>query len=134
MTPRVDFDATSITGGISAGDDVDITLSMECLSPRLGSKEAISVFNGTGTELNSLMSIGAEQSLVLYPSFSLPEDLDAEGYVILVGCNYTGYTQFLITVGGPDTTVDSSLLLVIGIGTTILVVAVVIVIFMGKKA
>jgi hypothetical protein len=134
MTPRVTFDATSITGGISAGDDVDITLRMECLSPRLGSKEAISVLNGTGTELTSLMSIGADQTLVLYPSFALPEDLDADGYVIMVGCNFTGYTQFLLTTGAPVTTVDSTLLLAVGLGTTIIIVAVVIVIFMRKKA
>jgi hypothetical protein len=132
MTPRVDFTATAITGGTTAGDDVDITLSMECLSPRLGSKEAISVLDVNGEELDSLIAIGGAQTLINYPSFTLTEDLDSSGYLIQVGCNYTGYTQFLLTPGGATPAIDP-LVLVAGIGLTVVIVATVIVVFMKKR-
>jgi len=132
MTPRVNFVATGITGGVTAGQDVDITLSMECLSPHLGSKDAISVFDENSVELDSLIAIGADQTIVDHPSFTLSEDLDSSGYVILVGCNYTGYTQFLVTTGGTGPGIDP-LLLVAGIGLTITLVAIVVVIYMKKR-
>ena len=131
MTPRVDFEATGITGGVTAGEDVDITLSMECLSPRLRSRDRISVLDENGVELDSLIVIGAAQTIVTYPTFTLSEDLDSSGYVILVGCNFTGYTQFLVSTGGVAT-IDP-LILAVGIGLTVVVVAIVIVIFMKKR-
>ena len=132
MTPRVEFDATSITGGVSAGDEVDITLRMECLSSRLGSKNPIVILNEEGDELDSLISLGAAQTIINYPSFTLAEDLDFTGYTILVGCNFTGYTQFLLTAGSPSTEIDP-LILTVGIGLTVVVVAIV-VIFMKKRS
>lgn len=132
MTPRVDFTANGITGGVTAGDDVDITLSMECLSPRLGSKEAISVLDANGEELDSLIAIGGAQTLVTYPSFTLSEDLDSSGYLIQVGCNYTGYTQFILTPGGTAAAIDP-LILATGIGLTIVIAAIVIVVFMKRR-
>jgi hypothetical protein len=134
MTPRVDFTATGITGGVLAGDDVEITLSMDCLSPRLGSKDAISVLNENGAELDSLIAVGAAQTLINYPSITLSEDLDTTGYVILVGCNYTGYTQFLLTLGGPTGVIDPLILAAVGIGLTVVIVAIVVIIFMKKKS
>ena len=131
MTPRVDFEATGITGGVTTGDSVTITLSMECLSPQLGSKDAISVLDENGDALDTLMAVGAAQTLVNYPSFTLSEDLDSSGYVILVGCNYTGYTQFLVSTGG--TPGIDPLLLVLGIGLTVALVAIVVVIYMKKR-
>ena len=132
MTPRVDFTATGITGGVTAGDDVDITLSMRCLSPRLGSKDAISVLDENGAELDSLIAIGGAQTIINYPSFPLSEDLDSTGFVILVGCNYTGYTQFLLTTGGPST-IDPLILVAVGIGLTIALVAIVVVFYKTKR-
>jgi len=132
MTPRIDFDATAISGGVSTGENLTMTLSMECLSPRLGRKDAIAVLDGNGVELDSLIAVGAAQTIVSYPSFTLSEDLDSSGYVILVGCNYTGYTQFLVSTGGSPLGIDP-LLLVAGIGLTVALVAVVVVIYMKKR-
>ena len=132
MTPRVNLVAAGISGGVTAGEDVSITLSMECLSPRLGSKDAISVLDENGVELDSLIAVGAGQTLISYPSFTLSEDLDSSGYVILAGCNYTGYTKFLVTTGGTGFGVDS-LLLIVGIGLTVTLVAIVVVLYMKKK-
>jgi len=133
MTPRVEFDATTITGDINAGGEVDITLSMECLSPRLGSKNPILVLDEDGDELDSLISLGAAQTIINYPSFVLAEDLDSSGYTILVGCNYTGYTQFLLTAGSPSSGIDPLVLAAIGVGLTVVLVAIV-VIFMKKRS
>jgi len=133
MTPRVEFEATAITGSISTGDEVDITLSMSCLSPRLGSKNPIVVLNEDREELDSLIALGAEQTIVNYPSFVLAEDLDSSGYTILIGNNYTGYTEFLLTAGSPSTGIDPLVLATIGIGLTVVVLAV-IVIFIKKRS
>lgn len=132
MTPRIDFDATSITGGVSAGDNVTITLSMECLSPRLGSKDGISVLDENGEVLDSLIAVGAEQTIINYPSFTLSEDLDSSGYVILIGCNFTGYTQFVVSTGGTLPPMDP-LLLVAGIGLVVALVAIVVVVYRKKS-
>ncbi len=132
MTPRIDFDATSITGGVSTGENVTITLSMECLSPRLGSKDGISILGENGEVLDSLIAVGAAQTIVNYPSFTLSEDLDSSGYVILVGCNYTGYTQFLVSTGGALPPMDP-LLIVAGIGIAVALVAIVVVIYRKKS-
>ncbi|MGY5858259.1 MAG: M14 family zinc carboxypeptidase [Candidatus Thorarchaeota archaeon] len=131
MTPRVDFEAIAIMGGVNAGNGVDITLSMECLSPRLGSKEAISVLDENGAELDTLIAVGGGQTIIQHPIFLLPENLDYSGYTILVGCNYTGYTQFLLTPGG-NLGIDP-LVLAVGIGLTVVLVAVVVVIYMKKR-
>ena len=105
---------------------------MECLSPRLGSKDGISVLDENDEVLNSSIAVGADQTIVNYPSFALPEDLDSSGYVILIGCNFTGYTQFVVSTGGTLATSDP-LLLVAGIGLTVVLVAIVVVIFWKKR-
>ncbi len=128
MTPRIDFDATSITGGASTGENVTITLSMECLSPRLGSKDGISVLGENGEVLDSLIAVGAAQTLVNYPAFTLSEDLDSSGYVILIGCNFTGYTQFLVSTGGVLPSMDPQLL-VAGVGLVVALVAIAFIVY-----
>lgn len=132
MTPRIDFDATSTTGGVSTGDNVTITLSMECLSPRLGSKDGISVLGENGEVLDSLIAVGAGQTIVNYPSITLSEDLDSTGIVILIGCNFTGYTQFVVSTGGTLPPMDP-LLLVAGIGLVVALVAIVVVFYRKKS-
>ncbi len=132
MTPRIDFDATSITGGVNADENVTITLSMENLSPRLGSKDGISVLDENGEVLDSLIAVGAGQTLVNYPSITLSEDLDSSGIVILIGCNFTGYTQFVVSTGGTLFPMDP-LFLVAGIGLAVALVAIVVVFYRKKS-
>lgn len=132
MTPRVDFNILGISGGITAGEDVDMTMSMTCLSPRLGSKDAIVFLDESGEELTTVISIGGGQTISTYPAFTLSEDLDSVGYVILVGNNYTGYSKFLISTGGDFPRLDT-LLLIAGVGLTVALVAIVVVIYMKKK-
>ncbi|MFW9844864.1 MAG: M14 family zinc carboxypeptidase [Candidatus Thorarchaeota archaeon] len=131
MTPRVDFNILGISGGVTAGENVDMTMSMTCLSPRLGSKDSIYFLSENGETLTTVISVGSGQTISTYPEFTLVEDLDATGYTILVGNNYTGYSKFIISIGGALSDLGP-LLLVAGIGVTVAVVALLI-IYMKRK-
>jgi hypothetical protein len=132
MTPRVDFNILGISGGVNAGDNVDMTMQMKCLSPRLGSKESIRFLDENGESLTYVIAIGGGQTFMSYPEFTLPEDLDSTGYEILVGNNYTGYTKFVVSTGG-TIPILNPLLLAAGIGITVVLVAVVIVVIFWKR-
>jgi hypothetical protein len=129
MTPRVDIEITSISGGIHAGDNVTLATSMHCLSPRLGSKESMKILDNSGMVLDAVVAVGADQTLTDYSSFVLTTNLDGSGYTILMGNNYTGYTQFLFSAGSPL----SYDLVLIGIGIGVILIAVVIFVYMKKR-
>jgi hypothetical protein len=129
MTPRVDIEITSISGGIHAGDNVTLATSMHCLSPRLGSKESMKILDNSGTVLDAVVAVGADQTLTDYSSFVLTTNLDGSGYTILMGNNYTGYTQFRLSAGSPL----SYDLVLIGIGIGVILIAVVIFVYMKKR-
>ncbi|MGY5873495.1 MAG: M14 family zinc carboxypeptidase [Candidatus Thorarchaeota archaeon] len=132
MTPRVDFNILGISGGIEAGEDVDMTMRMASLSPRLGSKDAIYLLDENGEELTHVIAVGGGQTIMTYPAFALPEDLDFEGYVMLVGNDYAGYSKFIISTGGTFPGLNP-LLLAAGIGVTVVLVAVVVVVIFWKR-
>ncbi len=131
MAPRTVLDPLGISGGINAGEEVYLTMSMECLSPRLGTKDGILILDDEGNVLDSTISIGAGQTLSTHPSFELPEDLDSQGYIILMGNNYTGYTQFVLSIG---TALPSLTLILVlgGIGVTLGVIALVLFVYRLK--
>ena len=131
MTPRSVLDALGISGGVKAGDQVDLTMSMECLSPRLGTKDGILILDEAGNILDSMASIDADERISSYPAFDLPEDLSPQGYTILMGNNYTGYTQFILKIGGEVPSFNT--LLYVGIGVTIGVVALVSLVLWVKR-
>ena len=131
MTPRSNLLALGISGGVKASEQVDLTMSMQGLSPRLGTKDGILILDEEGNILDSMISIGADQTISAYPSFELPEDLGPQGYTILMGNNYTGFTQFTLSTGGELPSQNP--LILIGIGLTIGVVALVIVVFWVRR-
>jgi len=131
MTPRVVLDALGIGGGVKSGEDVDITMNMECVSPRLSTKDSIFILDEQGNVLDSMISIGPEQRISTYPSFELPEDLDSSGYTILMGNNYTGYSQFILSIGEEFPSLYP-ILLIAGVGMAIGMVALVIIIYWAK--
>ena len=134
MTPRVDINILGISGGVRAGEDVDMTLGIECLSPRLGSKENILLLGENGEILTSLIAIGPGQTFWHYPAFTLVEDLTySSGYVMLVGNNYTGYSKFILTIGGELPNLYPFLTVVAEIGITVVFVALVIVLLWKKR-
>jgi hypothetical protein len=129
MTPRVEIAITGITGGVYAGDTVTLTASMHCLSPRLGSKEAMKALDSGSLVLDTMIAVNADQTLIDSASITLPEDLTASGYSVLIGNNYTGYAQFILTLGIPQG-LD---IVLIGIGVGVVLVAVVIFVYMKKR-
>jgi hypothetical protein len=129
MTPRVDIDITSISGGIHTGENVTLATSMHCLSPRLGTKESMKILDSSSMILDTVVAVGAGQTLVDHSSFVLTNDLGGSGFMILIGNNYTGYTQFRLSAGSP---LDYDLVL-ISIGIGVVLVAVVVFVYMKKK-
>jgi hypothetical protein len=128
MTPRVDIGITGISGGVNTGDTVTLTTSLHCLSPRLGSKETMKVLDDNSDVLDSMTILGADQTLIDYPTLVLTDDLGVADYTIMIGNNYTGYTKFHLSVGTP---LNLNLVL-IGIGVGVVLVAVVVFIYLKK--
>jgi hypothetical protein len=129
MTPCIEVAITGATGGVHIGDAVTLATSMHCLSPRLGSKEVMKVLDNGSLVLDILIAVGADQTLIDYATITLPEDLTASGYTISIGNNYTGYTQFILTLevtGGLD-------IVLIGVGVGVVLIAVAIFVYMKKR-
>jgi hypothetical protein len=129
MTPCVEISITGVTGGVNAGDSVTLTTSMHCLSPRLGSTEAMEVLSNDSLVLDTMTAVNAGQTLTDSASIVLPEDLAVSGYLFLVGNNYTGYARFTLSLGSSQG-LD---LVLIGISTGIVLAAVVIIMYMKKR-
>jgi len=125
MTPRLDVSISSISGGIETGDTLSLSVQTECLSPRLGSKESIYFLDAASSVLDSTIAVGAAQTFTNPAEIILQEDLTDSGFSILVGNNYTGFTEFVVSLGTPGITLDPLLVgAVIGItiGAVVLVI------------
>ncbi|MFW9960665.1 MAG: hypothetical protein ACFFDV_06590, partial [Candidatus Thorarchaeota archaeon] len=117
------------SGGVSAGDTVTLTTSMHCLSQRLGSEDSMTVIDNNSIVLDSITSLEAGQTLTDYPTFILSDDLDNSNYIIMIGNNYTGYTQFRLYAGSP---IGLELVL-IGIGIGVVLIAVVVYVYVKRR-
>jgi hypothetical protein len=132
MTPRLDVSFTDITGGSTAGEDLSLSVRTECLSPRLGSKEKIFYLDANDNILNDTIAVGGDQTLNTQTEVTLPEDLTSSGLSIFVGNNYTGYTEFLISLDSPAPTPGSFSPLLIGAVAGIAIAAIVVVVYFVK--
>ncbi len=128
MTPRLDVSITGISGGITAGTSISVSTRTECLSPRLGSKESVLILDEFGTTLDSIIAINSGQSLTDQATIMLSDDLTSSGFSIFFGNNYSGFTEFVISLGTPAT-FDP---LLIGIVVGVAVIALVLVIYFVK--
>jgi len=124
MTPRIDVTFTGITGGITIGENLTLSTRTECLSPRLGSKESIFILDTTGNVLDSLIAVGGGQTLTDQASIELPEDLTSSGLSIFIGNNYTGFTEFMVSLGNPASLDPLLIGAVVGVAIVALVVVV----------
>jgi hypothetical protein len=125
MTPRLDVTFTGINGGITTGEDLTLSTQTECLSPRLGSKESVLILDANDNTLDSLIAVGGGQVLTDQATIELSEDLTDTGLSIFIGNNYTGFTEFVISLGTPGLVLDPLLIgVVVGvaIGALVLVV------------
>jgi hypothetical protein len=129
MTPRLDISITGYAGGTSIDDSVSFSTRTECLSPRLGSKDSVYVLDALDDILDSLIAVGGGQSLNGQASLTLTEDLTNTGFSIFIGNNYTGYTEFVLSLGTPGMSLDP---LLIGVVVGVAVVAIVLVVYFVK--
>jgi hypothetical protein len=126
MTPRIDVSFTGITGGTSAGEALTLSVRTECLSPRLGSKNAISILDADGNVLDNIIAVGGGQTLNDHTNIILPESLTDSGLSIFLGNNYTGFLEFVLSLGSPSIPLDP---LILGAIVGVAIVAIVIVVY-----
>ena len=129
MTPRIDVTFTGMTGVTNAGEEMVLSTRTECLSPRLGSKDSILILDDNGNILNSTIAVGGDQTLTDTANIILPEDVTSSGFSIFVGNNYTGFTEFVLSLGTPGMSIDP---LLIGIVAGVAIVALVLVVYFVK--
>ena len=129
MTPRIDVSFTGMTGGTNAGEEMVLSTRTECLSPRLGSKDSILILDDNGNILNSTIAVGGDQTLTDSANIILPEDVTSSGFSIFIGNNYTGFNEFVLSLGTPGTSIDP---LLIGVVVGVSLVAVVLVVYFVK--
>jgi hypothetical protein len=128
MTPRLDITASGITGEVTLRTDVSFSVEMNCLSPRLGSHGGVLVLGQDDTILDTLISVGGSQTLIVSATITLPADL-SEGVTILIGNNYTGYSEFVLSTSTLGASIDP---LLIGAVVGVSIAAIVLVVYFVK--
>lgn len=98
------------------------------LSPRLGTEDAIELRGEDGSLLNSWGALDGGDSHILPITITLPVDLNETGYILRLGNEYSGYTQFLLTSAASSTSPDLLLPAIV----IVTLVAVVIVVYYVK--
>ena len=76
---------------------MSLSVSINCLSPRLGTEDGIELRGEDGTLLHSWGALDVRNSHILPITITLPINLNETGYILRLGNEYTGYTQFLLT-------------------------------------
>ncbi|MFW9869828.1 MAG: hypothetical protein ACFFEL_09400, partial [Candidatus Thorarchaeota archaeon] len=130
MTPRLDITISGVSGGISTGDNVSMSVQMNCLSPRLGSRESIYILDSENSTLDSLIAVGGDQTLTDQASVILSSDLSESSVSLFIGNNYTGYYEFTLSIGAPSAPFD---LLIIGAGVGVAIVVIALVVYFGRN-
>lgn len=130
MTPRLDITISGVSGGISTGDTVSMSVQMNCLSPRIGSREGIYILDSEDSTLDSLIAVEADQTLTDQASVVLPSDLSESSVRLFIGNNYTGFYEFTLSLGTPSAPLDP---LIIGVGVGIAIVAVVLIVYFVRR-
>ncbi|MHA1515118.1 MAG: M14 family zinc carboxypeptidase [Candidatus Heimdallarchaeaceae archaeon] len=126
-TPRLSVVSEVFSGGYEQGDQIELSLNVTNLSPRIRTMDTVDIYTKDGTLLTSSFSIAANSNKLLSFILTLPYDLGEEVYEIKLGNNYTGYYHFTLEKGS---TVG------LGIGPTILgvfILGTVIIIFNRRK-
>jgi hypothetical protein len=128
MTPRLDITVSDVTGGVTTGSTVDMSVSMTCLSPRLGTHGGVHVLGPDVAVLDTLIAIEADQTLTDQAGITLPSDLSSD-MTILIGNNYTGYAEFVLSTSTTPATLDP---LIVGAVVGVSIAAVVLIVYFVK--
>ncbi len=118
QTPRVQISVDGISGGL--GEETSVSVTMTCLSPRLGTADGIEIMSSGNVSLASLTDIDAAATELGQATFTLPADTSA-GYVIKIGNEYSGYIRFTVSMASPA---DYTLPLALGVGVVLVAVVV----------
>ena len=129
QTPRIDAMITSVSGGIEAGEVMTLSTRVECLSPRLNTKGGLAVLDADGNILDTTIALDGGQTLTDHASIPLSEDVTTTGISVFIGNNYTGFAEFVISLGTPGFTLGP---VVIGVVVGVAVIALVIVVYFAK--
>ncbi|MHA1902903.1 MAG: M14 family zinc carboxypeptidase [Candidatus Thorarchaeota archaeon] len=124
MTPRLLVTSPTITGGTTLGADISVSVSLFCESLRIDTTDDIGLYGTDWNNLDSWLSLDAEEGRVDSATFALPVSLADSNYTLYVGNNFTGYTRLVIT--STPTSFDYTLLFV-GAGAIAVVIVLVIV-------
>ena len=129
QTPRIDAMVTGLSGGTNAGENMTLSTRNKCLSPRLGTRGGIWVLDAAGNVLDTTIALDGDQTLTDQAIITLPEDITTSGLSVFIGNNYTGFTEFVISLGTPEPTLGPIL---IGLVVGVAVVAIVLVVYFVK--
>jgi hypothetical protein len=80
------------------------------------------------TTLDTLIAIEGDQTLTDVASITLPSDLSSD-MTILIGNNYTGYAEFVLSTGSAPATIDP---LIVGAVVGVSIAAVVLIVYFVK--
>jgi hypothetical protein len=96
--------------------------------PRLSTEDTIELRGGDGTLLHSWGALDGGDSHILPITITLPVNLNETGYILRLGNEYAGYTQFSLTSAPSDAPLDLLLPAIV----IVTLVAVVIVVYYVK--
>ena len=128
MTPRLDATLGVASAATQEGEEMSLSVSISCLSPRLGTEDGIELRGEDGTLLHSWGALDIRNSHILPITITLPVNLNDTGYIMRLGNEYSGYTQFLLTSRASSSTLDILLPAIV----IVTLVAVVIVVYYVK--
>ncbi len=128
MTPRLAATLGVASYATQQDEEMSLSVSINCLSPRLSTEEAIELRGGDGTLLHLWSALDGGNSHILPITITLPVDLNETGYILRLGNEYSGYTQFLLTSAASSTSPDLLLPAIV----IVTLVAVVIVVYYVK--
>jgi hypothetical protein len=124
LTPRLNATLGGASDATQQGEEMSLSVSISCLSPRLSTEDGIELRGGDSTLLHSWGALAGGDSHILPITITLPVDLNETGYILRLGNEYSGYTQFLLT-STPSSASPNLLLPAVVIVTLVAVVIVV---------
>lgn len=102
ITPRLEVQNYSYSGGSNIGDSVTVTVTAKNLSPRLSSVDWVGLYDEELSELDSKLPLKAGQTATDEYTFSLPHSLVDQDLVLFIGNEYLGYRNLVVSLSNPS--------------------------------
>lgn len=130
MTPRLDANLGLLSGGTNIGDEVSLSVNLECLSPLLDTEDDIELWGENEALLNTWFAMDGGDVDTTPITIILPVTLSETGYLMELGNEYTGYTMFNLTAGA-DAPADFGY--IIPVVALIAIVAIVVIVYYKRS-